>query len=449
MSSTHPTTGAPHRVARAGHRRSGRLVSGATVLAAAAGLTACGGAAVGPEAAATPTATLVTTGGPGTTTVGTPTAAPAPATSPPVTATSTPATSPPATSSTATPTQTTTVTPTTTRTATPTTTRSPTSTVTATPTATSPATHGADLPAGFAPVSFSATSADRWFLLGTDTTTHARLLTTADAGRSWQDVVLPDLLRAQTGGQDAPGVAFSDARHGLVTVGGGFWATADGGRTWRNGGPGNAEVLEVAAGPGVGYALLHTASGGYFLGRAPAGGVDLGEALGGDRFTTTVPHLATTGTTVVVVSGDRTLRSTDGGRTFTSHRGPCTAELGGRASAAGPTVLAWCATGMAGGAFVSTDRGATFTRTDAGGGNGAAAAPTGSGARFAYAGGTGLRMTGRTGGGTPVRGGIGTVQWVGFSSPDRGFAIATDAAGGSGLWRSVDAGSSWSRVGRS
>lgn len=307
---------------------------------------------------------------------------------------------------------------------------------------------GADLPAGFAPMSFSATSADRWFLLGTDGGDSARLVTTADAGTSWEDIVLPGLLRRQPSGQSAVGVAFSDARHGLVTVGGGFWATADGGRTWRNGGPGNAEVLAVAAGPDAGYALLRTSSGGYFLGRAAAGGVDLTRALGGDRFTPTVPHLATSGTTVVVVSGDRTLRSTDGGRTFTSRRGPCRADLGGGVSAAGSAVVAWCATGTMGRGFVSTDRAATFAATDAGGGNGAAAAPTGSGSRFAYADGIGLRVTDRAGTRTSARGGIGAVQWVGFNSPRRGFAIATDAAGRSGLWRSGDGGSSWTRVGR-
>lgn len=306
---------------------------------------------------------------------------------------------------------------------------------------------GAAFPTGFTPVAFSATSADRWFVLGTDANNRAALLTTANAGTSWRSLPLPAAARGPVGGRDRPGIAFSDATSGLVTVGGGFWATPDGGRTWRNGGPGNAEVLEVAAGPGGGYALLHTASGGYFLGRAAGGSVDLQQALGGDRFTTTVPHLATSGTTVLVVSGNRTLRSTDGGHTFTSSRGPCLADLGGSVSAAGSTVLAWCATGMQGGGFVSTDRGASFARTAAGGSNAAAAAPTGFGSDFVYAGPAGLRVTDRTGTGRPARGGIGTIGWVGFTSPRSGFAIASADGAPDGLWRSTDAGLSWTRVG--
>ncbi len=306
---------------------------------------------------------------------------------------------------------------------------------------------GAPLPAGFVPAAFSATSTDRWFVVGTDPRDRVELVTTADGGNSWQSRPLPAAARGPVGGEGQPGIAFSDADHGLVTVGGGFWATTDGGRTWANGGPGNAEVLQVAAGPGVGYALLHTASGGYFLGRAAAGSVDLQQALGANRFTTTVPHLATSGTTVVVVSGDRTLRSTDNGRTFASSRGPCTADLGGHVAAAGSAVVAWCATGMQGGGFVSTDRGATFSRTGAGGGNGAAAAPTGSGSGFVYAAEDGLRVTDRTGTGRAARGGIGTVGWVGFSTPRTGFAIASADGSPDQLWRSVDGGLTWSRVG--
>ena len=310
-----------------------------------------------------------------------------------------------------------------------------------------PAGGGAPLPAGFVPAAFSATSTDRWSVLGTDARDRVQLVTTADGGSSWQTRPLPDAARGPVGGDGQPGIAFSDATHGLVTVGGGFWATSDGGRTWAYGGPGDAEVLQVAAGPGAGYALLRTAGGGYFLGRAAAGSVDLQQALGGSRFTTTVPHLATSGTTVVVVSGDRTLRSTDGGHTFSSSRGPCTADLGGQVAAAGPAVLAWCATGMQGAGFVSTDRGATFSRTGASGSNGAAAAPTGSGSTFAYAGADGLRLTDRTGAGRAARGGLGTVGWVGFTTPRTGFAIAAADGSTDQLWRSVDGGLSWTRVG--
>jgi len=429
----------------------------ATVVAVVAGVlaAACGSAANSPavtDSGTGPTAARTLEQGSGQVTSGPPEPtrpAPTAASTPTSTSTSTRAESAP---SIATATVVATATPGAISTANATSTGNATSTATATSTDGSPAPgRGARLPADFAPTSFSATSTDRWFVLGTDGRNRVRLLTTADGGSSWGAVVLPDAARGPVGGQDRPAVAFSDSTHGLVAAGGGFWATADGGRTWRTGGPANAEVLEVAAGPGAGYVLLHTAAGGYFLGRADAGAVDLRQALGGDRFTDTVPHLATSGATVAVVSGDRTLRSTDGGRTFDSVRGPCAADLGGRVSAAGATVLAWCATGSQGQGFVSTDRGATFTRTDASGSNSVVAAPTGSGAGFVYGGPTGLRVTGGSGTGTAARGGIGTVLWVGFSTPRRGFAIAAgDASGGTGtdgLWRSVDGGRTWAPVG--
>ncbi len=274
------------------------------------------------------------------------------------------------------------------------------------------------------------------------------LLTTADEGSSWTRLALPKGLSSLGDAGPGTAVAFSDAERGLLAAGGSFWATGDGGHSWRTGGPANAEVRQIAAGPNAGYVLLRTANGGYVLGRAAAGTVEAKPVLDGNRLTGTTPYLATSGTTVVVISGDRTLRSSDGGRSFTASRGPCRADLGGTVSAAGSAVLAWCATGTAGVGYLSTDRGAGFTRTDASGGNHAAGAPTGSGAVFAYQTGSGLRLTGRSGAGTAVRGGPSTVSWVGFSTPDNGFAIGATDSGSTRLWRSVDGGHSWSPLGR-
>lgn len=301
------------------------------------------------------------------------------------------------------------------------------------------------LPSGFQPVSFSATSPRRWFVLGT-VGTSPRLLVTADGGQSWRRASLPAGLAALPSGQDRSAVAFSDADRGLLAAGGSFWATRDGGRSWRTGGPANAEVLQVAAGPNAGYVLLRTAHGSFLLGRATAGTVDVRTVLGRGRLTATIPALGTSGDTVIVVSGNHLVRSTDGGRTFHDGPGPCQPDLGGTVTAAGTAVLAWCATGTEGVGYLSTDRGASFVRTGASGANSAASAPTGGGTGFAYDSGNGLRLTDLTGAGTAVRGGPERISWVGFSTPTDGFAIG-NSGGPARLWRSVDGGRTWSTLG--
>lgn len=307
-------------------------------------------------------------------------------------------------------------------------------------------------PAGFAVGEVSAVSLTRWWVLGTDAAGSPALASTADGGLTWNVPVLPAALGADTpatGGEPAqPGIAMSDADHGVLTVDGTAWVTADGGLDWSAAGPAAGPVVAVAATPTASLALVRTASG-FALDRAAAGTGELRTVLGPDRLTTTEPALAASGTTVVVVSGNRRLLSTDGGSTFSALAGPCTADLGGRVTAAGSAVVVWCATGMDGSAWVSTDRGRHVRALPgAAGANSTAAAPTGSGGTLAWADeSTGVHVG--TGAATDAVTGraMHHVSWLGFATAVAGFAVAAASDTGPDLlWHTADGGRTWTPV---
>jgi photosystem II stability/assembly factor-like uncharacterized protein len=324
-----------------------------------------------------------------------------------------------------------------------------TTTTTTTTTAAAIAATAHGLSDGFTVGEFSAVSTQDWWVLGTAGNGALALARTVDGGRSWAAPVLPAALsRPVAGGPQSPAIAFSTPQDGsIVTAAGTYWVTSDGGAHWRDGNPSGAPVIAVAATPDASLTLLHSATG-YALARGAAGAVGLTTVLAAGRLTATIPALATSGRTVVVVSGNRTLISTDDGQTFRTVSGPCTADLGGQVSVAATTVVAWCATGMDGSGWISTDGGSHFAAVPgAEGANATAAAPTGSGGALVWAdpvrgvqlrGAAGTRVSGRT---------MYRVTWVGFSSPTAGFAIAgASATGPALLWQTLDSGRSWHAV---
>lgn len=301
------------------------------------------------------------------------------------------------------------------------------------------------LPRDFSVTSFSTTSNSRWWVAGAGADGRAVLLRTDDAGARWVRGYLPPLAVDTADAGRGPQVAFSGRNRGIFTTGGGIWATRDGGRTWRYGGPWDAAVTTISSSPDAGYALLR-ATGGWYLTRAAAGSVDLRDVLRPAQLGGTTPSVATSGKTVVVVAGNRVWRSTDDGHRFSREPGPCTEELGGSVSVAGSTAVTWCATGMDGTGFVSTDRGAVFHPVrHAVGVNSAAAAATGVGATIVFAAPTGGVIRACNGSSEKHSGvQLGPVGWIGYSTPRRAFAIA--GTHDQQLWRSTDGGATWTIV---
>lgn len=308
----------------------------------------------------------------------------------------------------------------------------------------------AALPAGFAVDQVSTVSLLDWWVLGTGRDGSVGLARTVDGGRSWTVPTLPAALAgaARDGhGGAALGLAFADRAHGILAAGGTSWLTADGGAHWQAGGVGGATVLAVAATPDTLLALVDNPSG-FGLDRTPAGSADLTPVLGTGRLTDTIPALATSGHTVVVVSGDRRLVSGDDARTFTTTAGPCGPDLGGRVAAAGRSVVIWCPTGTMGRAFVSTDAARTVAAVPAAtGSNDTPAAPTGAGATLVWGGSTTGVSRETVPGAVDVTGRqFHGVSWLGFATPTDGFAVAAASESGpSVLWRTRDGGLTWTR----
>lgn len=207
------------------------------------------------------------------------------------------------------------------------------------------------------PVSFTAISASRFWVLASDGTIEA----TADGGRRFTSVQSP-------AGTDT--IRFATARDGyaFATTGGPLWETTDGGRHWSR-----AALNGMRAfGTGGGYAYAVTAH----CGKRSCNSFALARSVLGRTGWTSTPLPAGTAEQLVpfAVHGrslwislstghmnQLLLRSTDAGRTFTSGKSPCTTGLGGELEPSSASVVwAVCPTGMEAGAARSTDGGATW-----------------------------------------------------------------------------------------
>jgi photosystem II stability/assembly factor-like uncharacterized protein len=130
---------------------------------------------------------------------------------------------------------------------------------------------------------------------------------------------------------------------------------------------------------------------------------------------------------------------------------PCEPDLGGSFDPVSVTVIwAFCATGTAGNAALSTNGGATYT-THAGPQtafwNGAMVAALSAQEAFVGAGMTGVEVT--TNGGQTYRAvsQIPSALWIGFTDSEVGYVISEDQDTlASQLWRTTDAGSVWTVV---
>ena len=333
----------------------------------------------------------------------------------------------------------------------------------------------------FYPVSFTAVSADQYWLLGQERCQNSwctTIIHTTDGGKHFSKVSTPPFPIGPT---QAPGVysRYIDTLR-FVTPLDGFafgiqsstpsWATTDGGTTWKKTDLG--EILAFASSSGYVYAVTASSCDKYGkcsnlalkrlrVGTSTWSTITLPVTQPGPLVTMTAHgsslwiSLGAEGT----VNKQELLRSTDYGNRFSSLTSPCFSDLGGRIQASSSTVLwATCPTGMMAGALRSTDGGRNWTpiNNKESMDNSAQLAPADDSTAILDPRTTAPVLRTTDGGKTfsKVRlGGSGQswVAWIGFTTPLVGSALVTYSTGGPSsstipkeeLWRTVDGGINW------
>jgi hypothetical protein len=316
----------------------------------------------------------------------------------------------------------------------------------------------------FNPVSFTAVSENDFWLLGTVPCSRGSCLSirrTTDGGRTFTPVAAPPLPRRP----QTPVLRFADRSDGFAYVpgaGGAFFATHDGGATWRRQRIGT--VLAFATGGGDAYLVTASctkaACYGYRLLRSPVSAN--GWMRGRLPFTpdSSIVELAAHGPHVWLLATppgsrgphDALARSSDGGRTFTTGRGPCFGDLDGDLEPASASVVwAVCPTGMLAAAWRSTDGGVTFTGLKTPPlVNSATIAPASATTAVLARNGATTRLLRTTDGGRAWRRPAapppaGFTPFAGFTDAKVGYVLV-QAGTRQALWRTADAGAHWYRV---
>lgn len=303
------------------------------------------------------------------------------------------------------------------------------------------------VPAGFQPGSFTAISELTWWLLGSapcDGHTCTTIVRTTDGGRTFVRIPAPPTRHVAN-------VRFANAHDGYA-YGPQLWTTHNGGRTWAEPKLGAGTV---AIGDGYAYALASSDAPAQRLMRTPIdrnawavppGLSDRRWALGSQ----TTTALWVQGDTVIIQEGNRLLISNDQGDHFSRHRG--VANAGDCSYDGGPHALwALCSTGMAPDEILlSPDLGNSFTT--------AAQVPNGPIGAFAAASGTvavasgqgPLYRTADAGASwTPVDAPSAGWSYLGFTDSTHGVAIGNFGSGGhqqTRLYYTTDAGASYHLV---
>ncbi len=357
----------------------------------------------------------------------------------------------------------------------------PSAAATTAPTAPQPPT-GGPVPRGFNPVSFTAISADQFWLLGDapcSTAVCTSIVRTSDGGKHFVGIPAPRVpltnSNDETGSIDTlrfasplVGYAFnSQSFRSAGTPSGPIWETTDGGAHWQR--LAVQGVLAFATGGGYLYLVAGSCRSGVChdpaLRRAALGTTDWSSTplpVGGvDAIVLLAVHGTSVWLSVSPTSGVHPnqvlLTSTDGGASFTTGKSPCTNGLGGDLEAASTSVLwAVCPTGMLAGALRSTDGGATWATLNFGRelSNGARIAPADASTAVISTGDQTqlLRTTDRGGTFTQVyRPRAGWWNFIGFTDAQTGSGIrivAGQARSSLGtpladLMRSSDGGASW------
>ena len=316
------------------------------------------------------------------------------------------------------------------------------------------------VPAGFEPVSFTAVSERSFWLLGTVPCSGGRctaIVRTTDGGRRFVTIHAPALPTSGT----TPELRFADRLDGFAFVPwrGLFYATHDGGATWRR----------LALGRLVAFA---TGSGNVYV--ATSRRIEYSPVSTNAWHARPLPFtsdgspldLAAHGANLWLLGTQRATgsfhddlaRSNDAGRTFRTGAGPCVPGLGGGLAPTSTNVVwAVCPTGMLGGAWRSTNGGISFAHLPTPQLVNAAQIGPASATTAVLDRGVGVRLLRTTDGGrkwsppkTPGR--ATSIVWVGFTDARVGAALVQTGYSESAktevtaLWRTTDGGATWSNV---
>ena len=278
------------------------------------------------------------------------------------------------------------------------------------------------VPAGFQPQSFTAITEFDWWLLGTAPCggrTCTTIVHTVDGGPTFVRIPAPPTTAISN-------LRFADSANGYA-YGQQLWSTHNGGQGWSRVQLGGVvDDLDIAAGYVYAVVARHDHSS---LMRSP---------VAGDNWTTlhgvgsgNLSGLWVQGATVIIQSGARLLVSTDGGARFVRvggvrHAGDCSYD--------GGTLALWalCSTGMAPDeVLLSTDSGNSF-RTAAHVPDGPIGAFAAASASVAVASGQGPLFRTADAGGSWTRVAAPSANWtyLGFSDQTHGVAIGSFGTGG-------------------
>ena len=342
---------------------------------------------------------------------------------------------------------------------------------------------GGPVPSGFDPVSFTAVSADEFWLLGDAPCTNAvctSIVRTTNGGTSFVGLPAPaaplDVGSSSSGRIDT--LRFADPLDGYAYdthPGGAFWDTHDGGHQWSE--PdflAGRELLAFGTGAGYAFALVGSCQqdscSSMALERSPVSSDSWAPlnvpvpATADPVLTMSVhgPNLWISVTTSQSSPNQLLLAGTDAGATFATYASPCYSGLGGVLEAASSqAVWAVCPTGMLAGLWLTDDGGAHWQQLSSAPQlpNSAMVAPgSASSAIVAPAPQGGLLATTDAGTNwqTVSAGSAGySWSWAGFTDASTGSALEVEGQPPAGwpwpngpapeqLWRTADGGLTWS-----
>ena len=332
----------------------------------------------------------------------------------------------------------------------------------------------------FYPLSVSAVGVHDYWVLGYNVSSDGGVSTavkkTTDAGQTFTAVGSPaavvPVISYPPDTATVYEVRFGDANNGWA-FGSKLFQTADGGVSWSAVTDISGGVVDLVAANGVAWAVVDLSAG--TASSAPARYALYSTAYGKaaqhwtqaqlpiDLGATQPSIVDQDGTVTIVASGplrssnlDHALVATNGGA-FTDHVGPCSQDLGGYLSNSALGVWALCPSGSMAGAYVSSDRGATWTAVPNlpppsfpnPGAGGLGAIDNKHAVLFDLAANGLVRVTV---GGSPVQVNAGPTSagasptFIGFTTPSVGFAIVPGQAAPNQLWRTTDGGQTWSAV---
>jgi photosystem II stability/assembly factor-like uncharacterized protein len=341
---------------------------------------------------------------------------------------------------------------------------------------------GGPVPSGFDPLSFTAISADQYWLLGEAPCSNpvcTSIVRTTDGGAHFVGLPAPTAPITSTTGSGINTLRFADTLDGYAFAtgpGGEFWDTHDGGGQWAEQGfLSGRQLLAFGTGGGYVFALAGSCQQGncssVVLDRSPVGS-DQWSALtvpglsgGVDQLATMTVHgtnLWFSLTSSLNQAHQVLVAATGSGSSFATYASPCFSGLGGSIQASSSDVLwAVCPTGMEAQAFRSADGGAKWSTLDVGElENSALLAPASDSSAVLEPSAQGQFLRTDDGGATwhsvyPSSSGDFWWSWAGFTDSNIGSALRTESNPPAGwpfpngpspqqLWRSSDGGMTWS-----